>query len=42
MSKYLNSIYHIPSTYTVISDSLRSYHKLMEELEVAWIKIPFR
>lgn len=30
----------IPESCTVISDSLRSYHKLMKELKVTWIKIP--
>lgn len=30
----------IPSSCTVVSDSLRSYHKLMEDLKVTWIKIP--
>lgn len=30
----------IPSSCTVVSDSLRSYHKLMKELNVKWIKIP--
>lgn len=31
---------YIPSTCTVVSDSLRSYHQLMDELKVKWIKIP--
>lgn len=31
---------YIPSSCTVVSDSLRSYHKFMKELEVTWIKIP--
>ena len=30
----------IPSSCTVVSDSLRSYHKLMKDLNVTWIKIP--
>ncbi|MEG0591793.1 MAG: IS1595 family transposase [Coprobacillus sp.] len=30
----------IPSNCKVVSDSLRSYHKLMKELNVEWIKIP--
>lgn len=32
--------YKIPSSCQVVSDSLRSYHKLMKELKVTWIKIP--
>ena len=41
-SKELIRIYKdkIPSSCTVVSDSLRSYHKLMKELKVTWIKIP--
>lgn len=31
---------YIPSSCTVVSDSLRSYHQLMDELKVNWIKIP--
>ena len=30
----------IPSTCTVVSDSLRSYHKFMKGLNVTWEKIP--
>lgn len=30
----------IPSSCTVVSDSLRSYHQLMKSLKVKWIKIP--
>lgn len=30
----------IPSSCQVVSDSLRSYHKLMKDLGVTWIKIP--
>lgn len=30
----------IPSSCTVVSGSLRSYHKLMKNLKVKWIKIP--
>ncbi len=30
----------IPSSCTVVSDSLRSYHGLMKRLGVTWIKIP--
>ena len=33
---------HIPPECTVVSDSLRSYHKLISELGVTWIKIPSR
>lgn len=41
-SKELYTIYKdsIPSSCTVVSDSLRSYHKLMKDLKVSWIKIP--
>lgn len=31
---------YIPKDSTVISDSLRSYHKVMKELGVKWKKIP--
>lgn len=30
----------IPDSCTVVSDSQRSYHKLMKELGVTWVKIP--
>lgn len=30
----------IPKSCTVVSDSQRSYHKLMKNLDVIWIKIP--
>ena len=41
-SKELYKIYKdkIPSTCQVVSDSLRSYHKLMKDLKVKWVKIP--
>ena len=41
-TKNLYDIYKdkIPSTCTVVSDSLRSYHGLMKKLGVTWIKIP--
>lgn len=41
-AKELIKIYKdkIPSSCQVVSDSLRSYHKLMKELKVTWIKIP--
>ena len=32
---------YIDSHNTVVSDSLRSYHKLQKELEYYWIKIPY-
>lgn len=31
---------YIDHTHTVVSDSLRSYHKLNKELQYKWIKIP--
>jgi len=41
-AKTLIEIYQnkVPSDCTVISDSHRSYHQLMAELGVKWIKIP--
>ena len=41
-SKELIRIYKdkIPSSCTVVSDSLRSYHKFMKELKVNWVKLP--
>lgn len=41
-SDSLTSIFKdkIPSNCTVISDSLRSYHKFMDDIGVTWIKIP--
>ena len=41
-SDILYNIYKdkIPENCTVVSDSLRSYHKLMKDLKVTWIKIP--
>ena len=40
-SKELNKIYKdkIPNTCQVVSDSLRSYQKMMMDLKVTWIKI---
>lgn len=41
-SKELNKIYKdkIPNTCQVVSDSLKSYQKLMMDLKVTWSKIP--
>lgn len=41
-SQELYEIYKdkIPSSCTVVSDSLRSYHKFMRDIEVTWVKIP--
>lgn len=41
-SQELYDIYKdkIPSSCTVVSDSLRSYHKFMRDINVTWIKIP--